>query len=423
MKILGIAIALLLLGCNGSDDNDRSETSGSDLADAEAFKTDSPYAATIGDCIRASGNNEYCELAQLPLLGMGTPSPSVDDVLERLVVSHAWMGQRFEQLLLRYPAQILYLFRGITAVVIDDDIRPAYYSPATGAIYLDPAYLWLSNAEKATINQKQDFRSGFSDPLDFRAVGRYMNGNEPAFRFYSLSGSEERRIEDIEFAFARLLLHELAHANDFFPPDRYANVDSRDTPQAAANKLQSESISSRLYSDDGLISQRLFSLAEVMYLGRDPSSEDLSTTAAIAGSEFAADAASDDYAYTTRYEDVAMLFEATMMKYFWDLDYDVGFIEVPTGSCIDAPVITAWAQRTRIGEPRVKQRAKRVSDTLLSEVDMNQFYENLEHAKDFTPGSNWCEPAAFSDEPASSTLQKTPLRRYSQPLETFRPYL
>ena len=433
---VAILAVVLLQGCRGESEEASgfSSTDQTELADAKAFKSSSPYARIIGDCIRAENSDEYCRLSTLPLLGMETDSPTIEDVMNRLVVSHDWMGERFEALLQRYPSEILYLFRGVTAVVIDADIRPAFYTSGTGAIYIDPAYLWLSNQEKATINQKQDFRSGFSDPLDFRSVNRYVNGNEPAYAFYSLSGSEERSLDDIELLFARLLLHELAHANDFFPPSHHASINAQQTTREAAIALQADSVSNLLYEEQGLSSNRLFSLAGVMYIGREPTTEDLGTTAAVAGAEFEADSASDDYAYTSKYEDVAMLFEVTMMKYFWGVDYDTGFVDVPTGSCSEAPVVIGWAQRARIGEPNVKQRAKYVSDRLLGEVDLTDFYENLAAANDFVPGSNWCQQAELVGS-ESSQAEKLQLKLhddnhqhhdhpyYQQALETFKPYL
>ena len=84
----------------------------------------------------------------------GRPPPDTDidtdAIMQRLVVSHDWMGQRFKEVLDILPAEILQLMSGVTAVVIDDDIRPSYYTNWTGAIYLDPANLWLTNDDSLT---------------------------------------------------------------------------------------------------------------------------------------------------------------------------------------------------------------------------------------------------------------------------------
>jgi hypothetical protein len=67
---------------------------------------------------------QLCKLATLPLIGQAEPEPTVEDVLARTVVSHAWMGRRFEQVLRALPARLLKLFRSTTAVVIGADFRP-----------------------------------------------------------------------------------------------------------------------------------------------------------------------------------------------------------------------------------------------------------------------------------------------------------
>jgi len=114
---------------------------------------------------------------------MENTQPSVADILDRTLVSHEWMGQRLEELLTTLPDEILLLTRSLTAIVIDDDIRPAYYDVNTGAIYIDPNFLWLTVEEARTINPQDDFRSEFTRPLNFRSFFRYVKDDEQAYIF------------------------------------------------------------------------------------------------------------------------------------------------------------------------------------------------------------------------------------------------
>jgi len=414
---------LLLSSCGGSKQsgNGFNGATKEELADLNIYKTDSPYADIAADCARAKTENEYCTFKELPLLGMESESPSIADVMNRLVVSHSWMGDHFEALLLRYPSEFLYLFRGITAIVIDDDIRPAYYTATTGAIYLDPAYLWLSNGDKATINQKSDFRSDYADPLIFRSVGRYIKDGEYAYSFAPLTGLEERGIEDIEYLMARLLLHELAHANDYFPYDSYNDINTNNTPAQSWGILRGAFVSDRLYRSSRLTSDKMHSLADVMYNGKNPTAEDIATTATEAGAAFESDTAADDYAYTSQYEDIAMLFEIAMMKYFWGIDYDTGFLAAPVEGCGEL----GWAQRNRIGDNNVKDRAQFVTNALMPHIDMTMFYQDLETAKDFVESSGWCLPADIAGEDNGNTsLQKPHHGHEHHPhMEVLKPYL
>ena len=128
------------------------------------------------------------------------------------------MGERFSQMLDVLPDDIKVLLGAVTAIVIDDDIIPSYYWGLTGAIYIDPRYLWLSPDEANSITQQEDFRSSFSSELIFIEASRYVLNGEYASNDIALDSGQSRTIAGITYRFAGLLYHELAHANDYFPP-------------------------------------------------------------------------------------------------------------------------------------------------------------------------------------------------------------
>lgn len=410
--------ACLLSACNDDDEGD--------FDDLRAFNTSGAYASVIADCVKADAQKEYCSLSKLPLLGQETESPTVNDIMNRLVISHDWMADNFEEILYSLPEEFLPLFKALTAVVIDDDIRPAYYTTSTGAIYLDPAYLWTSVADKQTINPKEDYRAGFDDELAFRALGYYTQGNDYAFRYGSLTDNSTRSIEDTTHLLARLLLHELAHANDFIPSNSYTGLDTSLTVNQTTSALASQRPSNALNTTYPLESQLLFDLAEVMYFGETASSTLRAVSAEEAGTAFEPDGASDHYGYSNQFEDAAMLFETALMKQFFDFDYDVSFIDVPADENDCENYIVRWGQFNRVGDSEVKERAQYIIGEFLPNLDTTLFFQDLDTPVTMENGLSWCENLANKTFDATNSHLAKPATsgKRTVPLEPMRrPYL
>ncbi len=410
-KILAFTmVSTMVAGCGGGD-----ESANRDFDNLRVYKSDSPYRNDVSRCARAERESQYCSLATLPLLGIDYSDPGIPQIMERVVVSHTWMGERFETLLHELPQELLPLFRSVTAIVIDDDIRPAYYSPSTGAIYLDPAFLWLSVAEKQTINPKEDYRSGFDDPLAFRQLNRYTKDGTPAYRHLSLLDDSTRELDDIILLIARLLLHELAHANDLFPPDLLYTLPLDQKPYDTALSIANMWVSRRLSENTPLTSNTMFSLAGVMYRGNDPSISDLAITADEVGDAFEPDGAGDDYGYTSEYEDLAMLFETSMMKYFFDADYELAFTDVPEDPRLCSSYQIGWGMRNRIAHEMVIDRAQFAVNSLLPGLEINDFFSSIDPATEIS--GDWCL------ESNTSSAQQKPHHEHLTPIERLRPYL
>ncbi len=374
-------ICITLSACGGSDSRENE-----DLVDLESYNPGSAYAGVLSDCVKAT--SDYCQLTTLPLIGMVDDEVTVEKIMDRVTVSHPWMGERFEEVLYQMPEAILPLFRSLTAIAINPHIRPAYYSSATGAIYVDPAFLWLTVEEKRTVNPKEDYRAGLDDPLAFRQIQRYVKGGELAYPYYSLLDDSTREIEDIVLLVARFLFHGLAHANDVIPPDSYELIDVNLTTSQAADNFNNQWISTLLSDAMPLQSEVMYSLADVMYSGMTPGIDDLEVNAAAVGMAFEPDGASDDYAYKTQFEDVAMLFETTMMKYFFDADYEQAFTNVPEDATQCDQYLIGWGIRNRIGDINVLPRAAFVTEELLPNVDFDTFFEELDSPTEIS--GDWC---------------------------------
>jgi hypothetical protein len=410
-RLCGFAVLLLLYACGGGGTSADLGPGGTspDLSDVSVHVSGSPYAAVLKDCALAASEASLCRMDTLPLLGHDSSTPTVADVMDRVLVSHAWMGTRFEEVLNLLPADLLTLFKGVTAIVIDSDIRPSFYASRTAAIYLDPANLWLTNAEKATISKSADFRSDFGADLQFVSLRRYTKDNEYAYPSFSLSGSETRQLTDLIYPLARLLYHELAHANDFLPPDSQATLDPQLTPFAAIATLESSSAAVQLDATAPLTSLVWRDLAEVLFRGAPATSVQMAYSGSQVGDEFASDAASDTYGYASIREDVAMLFEETMMKYHFDVDRDIAFTIVPTvGSPVCDDYLVEWGVRNRLGAATVKSRAEQVAAALLPGTDLSGFFAGVPDPTPMTNNLGWCGNLTLG---AVTTLGLEPARK------------
>lgn len=417
-----LSMALALSACGGSGGSTRlhdtlTDTNPQPQSEMKPARPQSSHAAVLAECAflyERDGDNDIsraCSMEQLPLLGQEVPQIDTEAILNRTLVSHDWMALRFEQLLEQLPADLLQLFQGVTAVVIGAEIRPSYYWSATGAIYLDPARLWLLESEKNTISRAPDFRSEFDRELNFTALWRYVKNDDYAWRSYSLNGPETQRpLSDIVEPMAALLFHELAHANDFVPPAKLNQIDRRLTVLEAAIELERDNISSQLRNASPLNSELLFGLAEVMYRGEAASDTQQALSAEDVGLAFEADLANDSYAYTSSAEDTAMLLEEVMMRYHFDIERDIAFTDRPAdegqASCDD--YVVRWGRRGRGGDSEVRARIELILPLFLDHNRIDAYLDILEPSSALTAGEGWCanlNPTSLSELGISSARQ------------------
>ncbi|MBD1390441.1 hypothetical protein IC617_13450 [Neiella sp. HB171785] len=427
LSTLLIALPLMLLAaCGGgggsstSSDNNNDNNSGPSTTLASIYPyQDSAYSGVLNDCVRAYQDELSCFVDVLPPLGIGDDDVTIEDIMSRVVVSHDWMGQRFERFLQQASPSMIAMFEPLTAVVIAFDIRPAFYHPLTGAMYIDPAFLWLSPAEYASIDDSPDYRSGFGNELALDTGWRYVNSHGNYITTSNFSdGNDSRTFDDIIPGITNLLFHELAHANDFLPPDIRNELllplgddsffDVID--QVFADK---QSIQQRVTEPFPLINNTLKTLASVLFGGEDASNNLLQLSAAEAGQMFAIDGASDMYNYYTSAEDVAMLFEEAMMSYSMAALRDVAFLNNDNDNYCDQTI--GWAQRGRIGEFQVNSRAQMVVSLMLPEQaeQVNAHLADLAPAQVIPSGLQWCDSrTALNTQPltlrsASNAPSKT----------------
>ncbi len=379
-----------------------------------------PCWLTVPARLTAVVTTDACTLGQLPLLGQEHAQVNVDDVLNRTLVSHDWMANRFEQSLNALPEELLQMFSGVTAVVIGADIRPSYYWLASGAIYLDPANLWLTIEERDTISREPDFRSGFDQELNFESLARFVKDGDYAWSGAALTGpGDDRNLEQILPPMASLLFHELAHANDYIPPGEHANLNPDLTVAEAATRLESDSVSATLASTYPLSSMLMMDLAEVSFQGRDATEPEKQLTPQEVGLEFSTDIATDAYAYVSGgsrelfFEDTAMMFEEAMMQHYYGITREVAFTDRPEGDevfCDD--YIVRWGERGRVGHEQIRPRLALILPLLLDHSNTEPYLNSLPDAEPMTNNLGWCANLS----PSAIGLHTSPDGQWREPL-------
>jgi len=355
------------------------------------------YAQDIVNCVYSNQLTSSCPLEKLPLIAHQSLTPTVEDIMSRVVVSHRWMGDRFRDFLLHNDNNNDFknLLRATTAIVISYDVRPSFYWAATGAIYLDPKNFWLSPDERDTINESPDYRASFGRELQFTMPWRYIKDNDYATDYPSETIRITRNENDGLYRLASLLYHELAHANDFFPKTEWFIHDqsSRVLDAALSTNFESDNlaIAYPLFGDE------IYALAQVSFSGETATSFQKSYLPSDIKDFFKIEVANDYYNYSSPREDYAMLFEELMMQTRYQVLRDTAVTNLPSGENTSIrDYIVAWGQRGRIGETNIKDRVEFVTKRILPEFESAMIIANLPPPIAMIEGDDWLDNLSIS---------------------------
>ncbi|WP_100657251.1 PKD domain-containing protein [Alteromonas flava] len=363
-------------------------------ADMFAYRADSPYAAALDSCVYNNQIANSCAFSTLPLIGQVNENPSIEDILDRTYVSHRWMGERFEQFLRTSAAgpDMVQLLRATTAVVISYEVRPSFYWTATGAIYLDGNNFWLTPQERDTLNDRPDFRSDFGQDLAFVIPWRYVKDRDyyPAGR-YPQAQRSNRTFSDLEASISWLMYHELGHANDFFPPSRWANLSMNDNP--LAHFRNNGATSDNIPVSYPLGSAEMKSLAQVRFAGEAATTTQRNYNGADIEQFFAPDVSPSFYSYLNEREDFATLFERFMMLYRLGASNDVGIINTVNND----ELIVTWGQRNRISDNSLQLRVRFAVENVLPDLDVAAIQAQLPAPQLLDPSKSWFDNVILAE--------------------------
>ena len=383
------------------------------------YRAAGPFAAALVACTYEA-NLQYfgaganmCPLSTLPFLHQTTGGavPTVSQIMDRVVVSHDWMGEVFEQFLATQASDDLKrLFNGVTAIVIGAHVRPSFYYALTGAIYLDADNFWLSAEQRDVIDEAPDFRSDFDRELNYSGVWRYTENNRSIFVNFPATSRIGRTLSYLMAEAGWLLYHELAHASDFLPPSERSRLNDNLSLTAWGfigplfNSPTPRLPSSVLASTYPLTSPEMSALAQVKFFGATPTDLQKSYTPNQVAGFFAPDRATDEYNYATVREDLAMLFEEFMM-YRNSPDpaarwrRDVAITDKILDTTTSATLIVRWGQRGRIGEAAVRPRAQFVVGALAPWVPATAVTD-LPPPIPMRPGESWASNLTLPAPPS-----------------------
>lgn len=372
-----------------------------------------PYAGVLVDAAFNANQSaaSLTPLSKLPFLAQEAADlPSVEQVMNHVLVSHDWLGRNFEQFLRTQDdkSDFRRLLKGVTAIVLGAHIRPAFYYSGTGAIYLDADYLWLTPEERDTIDETPDYRSGYGNDLNFSGPARYVKNNAYVLRYYYPDQRVTRTQANLLPDLASLLYHELGHATDFLPPSSYASLDNS---KSAWGNLAGR-ISGKALTSDGLASayplqsQEMYGLADVQFHGATATATQKAYTSTQVAGFFSGDRATDQYAYSTSREDVAMIFEEFMMNVRLGIQRDVAIADKITDTTTASNLYVTWGQRGRIGAPEVKPRVAFVVSRLAPWLDPS-LVTNLPAPIAMTPGASWLANLTLGSAAQAKVVEET----------------
>jgi hypothetical protein len=372
------------------------------------YRANGPFASVLARCTY-DANLQYfgaganaCPLATLPYLHQTTGGavPTVGQIMDRVLVSHDWMGQVFETFLTNQLAgndDLKRLFNGVTAIVIGAHVRPSFYYALTGAIYLDADNFWLTAAQRDVIDESPDFRSDFDRDLGYSSAWRYTEGGQSIFVNFP---ADSRIGRDQAYLLAEsgwLLYHELAHASDFLPPARRGMLNNALPPweNVAGGTLPS----SQLTAVYPLTSNEMRGLAQVKFQGATATAEQRGYTPDTVASFFAPDRATDEYNYSTEREDAAMVFEEFMMFRNHGWRRDMAITDKITATTTSANLIVRWGQRGRVGTPAIKLRAELLVSLMAPWIPASDV-QNLPAPLQMRAGESWAANLMLPGPPA-----------------------
>ncbi len=361
------------------------------------YQETGPHAAALARCIYSpalsTSPNNLCRLSDLPLLGQVSSNPTVEQIMQRLIVSHDWQAEVFERFLREQDpdGDFRRMLAATTAVVIGARLRPAFYWSATGAIYLDASYLWLTPEQRDTVSEAPDPRSAFGRDLQYSSPWRYVKDNQHATPARPVAERGTRLLSEIKVELGRLLYHELTHAGDFLPPRVQATLDSS---RRVYEAVPASTPSSQLQQQIPFFSQQMVGLGQVLFFGEASTAQQRAYTPADVVQFFSQDRVNDDYAYSLPVgqsvprEDAAMLVEEALVQLRYGVQRDFAITpRIPEdGTAADA--IVTWGQRGRIGEAALRPRLQLVLAELMPWLPSSEL-ARLQTPQLLRPGLTW----------------------------------
>ena len=282
----------------------------------------------VTECGLVAYKEDACSLSKLPLLGL-SESLSKANILNKVVVTDAWMHENFKQFLASVPVEALEVFASITGIVIHPLIDTSFYFPVTGMLYLSPQQLWQTEAQRkqagsCVIDKRPVFYVSSVDGEAFQwlSLSRYVKSGQLAFD----ANAQTRSLTQMQYQTAQVVFHEMAYALNQMPIKAVEKVSLFLKPASISQRLETH-----------MLGKAAQALAALYPLGSDYLKQlamqplvadrvDVPYRLHFVNEQFLVDKAVDLRSYKDANADTALLFEAYMMKRVYGLDREVAFV-------------------------------------------------------------------------------------------------
>ena len=370
------------------------------IDEAKLAVANGPYKSSLLRCAQVSAQSP-CTLGELPMIGQATTDPTVQDIMNRVVITHDWAGVRFEQILQRLPSQTLRLFKPVTLVYIGSENEYTQYSYDLGSLRIKIDDLWINETERKAVYSSSNApatnapaSASADNGLQFEPRIRWMLGAENVYDGFA---TVDRQYQQITIAVGMAIYEFLAYPNNFARADSYGLMVASQYPNDIFNLDNSVPVSQELYLDQNLTfdSSYLYSLANVHFNGEELGPGQDSFTAQGAGAEIGAQGKPSFYSFQSQLFDTVTLFILAMAKMNHNVYLDVAMVEKPLGprvlGCDDYKI--GWGVRNRIAAPKVSARARFVVEQFIGQsADTDNFFSNkLGQEVSLPVGFGWCD--------------------------------
>jgi hypothetical protein len=364
---------------------------------AYSYVANGPYRSQLKDCASRSNENA-CLLDELPMIYQDVKEPSVSDIMNRVLVTHDWMGLRFQQLLEQMPREALKAFAPVTHIVVGGDgTRTTEYDAYGNVLTIGPRVLWLTADEKLSLFEETDGGGGTTDEMDslqFDFRYRFMKNDSYALWFESM---ESRELYQLYGRFQTSLFYSLAFANNI---SYAAVIDDLPTDISTVEVFDDyyAGLSTELYNQPGVsVGSEILNDLSFSYYEDDVAPTELENTYLpdYVGGLFADDGMPVFYSYRNRWSEVRRLLQLGMLQYFDDIYIDVAFTnpepDFEVLGCDDARI--GWGVRNRLANPAVAGKAKFLMEQVFGQsAKLDNFFANdLGEELPLPVGEGWCD--------------------------------
>lgn len=370
---------------------------------AYAYVAGGPYPSELKDCASRDTNNA-CLLDELPMIYQDVKNPTVGDIMNRVLVTHDWMGLRFQQMLEQLPREALKAFAPVTHIIVGGNgTRTTEYDAYGNVLTIAPKALWLTADEKLAVFEDTGGGSSTDEEdnflFDFRF--RYMKDDGYAMWTESL---DTREYYQMYARFQTSLFYSLAFANNV---SYAAVIDDLPTNISTVEVFDDyyAGFANELYNQPGVSSGSsiLYQLNDAYYDDNvAPTELQSSYLPDYVGSVFADDGMPVFFSYRNYSAEMSRLLQLGMMSYFSDMYIDIAFTnpepDFEVLGCDDARI--GWGVRNRLANPAVATKTKFLMEQVFGQsANLDNFFANeVGEELPLPVDAGWCDSIRLMSE-------------------------